>query len=112
VRFLLLLPILLWASVSFGAETHPACELAKESIVSRSAAGVAQASNMGGIRIKCFVPARPFPTEPGSEPPPSLKAETSVYEILADGSKKLVPSEVYVFAGEEAVSGRTRNRNG
>ena len=91
--------ILLFASVTFATDTRPSCELAKESIVSRSSSGLAQVSNVGGIRIKCYVPARPFPTKPGGEPRPGLKATTAAYEISADGSKKSVPSEVRVFAG-------------
>lgn len=54
---------------------------------------------MGGIRITCRVPARPFPTKPG-ESRNGLRAATTAYEISANGSKTLVPSEVhYVGAG-------------
>src|SRR5215469_5654361 len=91
--------ILFVGRVAFASDLHPSCELATESIVSRSSSGLAQVSNVGGIRIKCYVPARPFPTKPGGEPRPGLKATTTAYEISADGSKKSVPSEVRVFAG-------------
>lgn len=91
--------ILLFASVTFATDTRPSCELAKESIVSRSSSGLAQVSNVGDIRIKCYVPARPFPTKPGGEPRNGLKAATIAYEIAADGGKKLVPSEVHVVGG-------------
>ena len=91
-------PILLFASVAFATDTRPSCELAKESIVSRSSSGVARVSNLGGIRITCHVPARPFPTKPG-EGRDGLKASTTAYEISADGSKKLVPSEIHIVAG-------------
>jgi len=90
--------MLLSASVAFAIDTLPSCELAKESIVSRSSSGLAQVSNPSGIRITCRVPARPFPTKPG-ETRYGLKAATTAYEISADGSKKLVPSEVQIVAG-------------
>jgi hypothetical protein len=54
---------------------------------------------MGGIRITCHVPPRPFPTTPGGEPRYGLQAATTAYEISADGSKKLVPSEVQIVGG-------------
>jgi hypothetical protein len=95
----MLSPILLIASVAFATDTLPSCELAKESIVSRSSPGLAQVSNLGGIRITCRVPARPFPTTPGGEPRYLLKVATTANEISADGTKKLVPSEVYVVGG-------------
>lgn len=92
-------PILVFASVAFATDTHPSCELAKESIVSRSSSGLAQVSNLGDIPITCRVPARPFPTTPGGEARYGLRAATTAYEILADGSKKLVPSEVHYVGG-------------
>jgi hypothetical protein len=95
----MLSPILLFASVAFATDTLPSCELAKESIVSRSSPGLAQVSNLGGIRITCRVPARPFPATPGGEPRYLLKVATTAYEISADGTKKLVPSEVHVVGG-------------
>jgi hypothetical protein len=98
VRFVTLSPILLFASVAFATDTRPSCELAKKSIVSRSSSGLAQVSNLGGIRITCHVPARPFPTKPG-ETRYGLQAATTAYEISADGNKKLVPSEVHIIGG-------------
>lgn len=91
-------PILLFAFVAFATDTRPSCEMAKESIVSRSSSGLAQVSNLGGIHITCHVPARPFPTKPG-ETRYGLQAATTAYEISADGSKKLVPSEVHIVGG-------------
>lgn len=91
-------PILLFASVAFGTDKLPPCELAKESIVSRSSSGLAQVSNLGSIRIRCRIPARPFPTKPG-ESRNGLTAATTAYEVSADGSRTLVPSEVHVFGG-------------
>jgi hypothetical protein len=95
----MLTPILLYASVAFATDTLPSCEIAKESIVSRSSSGLAQVSNLGGIHITCRVPARPFPTTPGGEPRYGLKAATTAYEISTDGSKKPVPSEVHIVGG-------------
>ena len=54
---------------------------------------------MGFIRITCRVPGRPFPTTPGREARYGLKVATAAYEISADGSKKLVPSEVHIVGG-------------
>lgn len=88
----------LFASLAFAGDLRPSCELAKEKIVSRSTSGVAQVSNVGDIRIRCRVPARPFPTKSG-EGRNGLTAATIAYEVSADGTKKLVPSEVHVFGG-------------
>jgi len=96
MRYIGLAQILLFASVTFASDIRPSCELAKESILSRSSSGLAQVSNLGSIRIRCRIPARPFPTKPG-ESRNGLTAATTAYEISADGSKKLVPSEVHVF---------------
>lgn len=90
--------VLLSASVTFASDKGPSCELAKESILSRSSSGLAQVSNVGEIRIKCRIPARPFPTKPG-ESRNGLTAATTAYAVAADGSKKVVPSEVDVFGG-------------
>jgi hypothetical protein len=96
--------ILLFASVTSASDMQSSCELAKESMLSRSSSGLAQVSNVGDIHITCHVPARPFPTEPG-EHRYMLQAETSAYEISADNSKKLVPSEVHVFGGGTGTFG-------
>jgi hypothetical protein len=96
LRYIILAYLLLSASVTFASDIRPSCELAKESILSRSSSGLAQVSNVGDIRIKCRVPARPFQTKPG-ESRNGLTAATTAYEVSADGSKKSVPSEVHVF---------------
>jgi len=98
LRYIILAQILLSASVAFASDTPPSCELAKESILSRSSSGLAQVSNVGDIRIRCRVPARPFPTKPG-EFRDGLTAATTAYEVSANGGKKLAPSEVHVFGG-------------
>lgn len=98
MRYIILAQILLSASATFASDIRPSCELAKESILSRSSSGLAQVSNLGSIRIRCRIPARPFPTKPG-ESRNGLTAATTAYEVSADGSKKLVPSEVHVFGG-------------
>lgn len=72
--------------------------MARENIVSRSSSGLAQVSNLGGVHITCHVPARPFPTKRG-ETRYGLRVATNAYEISADGSKKLVPSEVHIVGG-------------
>jgi hypothetical protein len=98
LQYAFLAQILLSATVAFASDIGPSCELAKESILNRSSSGLAQVSNLGGIHITCRVPARPFPTRPG-ESRNGLRAAATVYEISANGSKKLVPSEVHVFGG-------------
>ena len=98
MRCTILALLLLSASVTFAGDIRPSCELAKENILSRSSSGLARVSNIGVIRIRCRVPARPFPTKPG-ESRNGLTAATTAYEVSADGSKKLVPSEVHVFGG-------------
>jgi hypothetical protein len=90
--------LLLSSPVAFGGDKRASCELARQSIVSRSSSGLAQVSNLGGVRITCYVPARPFPTKP-NETRYGLKAATTAYEISADGAKKLVPSEVHIVGG-------------
>lgn len=90
--------VLLFASVTFASDIRPSCELAKESILSQSSSGLVQVSNVGDIRIICRIPARPFLTKPG-ETRNGLRAATTAYEITANGTKKLVPSEVHVVGG-------------
>jgi hypothetical protein len=98
LRYIILAQILLSASVTFASDIRPSCELAKESILSRSSSGLAQVSNVGDIHITCRVPARPFPTKPG-EFRNGLRAATTAYEISANSSKTLVPSEVHNIGG-------------
>jgi hypothetical protein len=95
---MILAQILLSASVTFASDIRPSCELAKESILSRSSSGLAQVSNLGSIRITCRVPPRPFPAKPG-ESRNGLTVATTAYEILVSGSRKLVASEVYLVGG-------------
>jgi hypothetical protein len=90
--------MLLSTSVAFASDIRPSCELAKESILGRSPSGLAQISNLGTIHITCRVPPRPFPTKPG-ESRNGLRAETTVYEISANGDKKPAPSAVHQVGG-------------
>ena len=98
MQYIVLAQILLVASATFASDTRPSCELAEESILSWSSSGLAQVSNVGDIRITCRVAARPFPTKPG-ESRNGLKAATTAYEIAANGSKTLVPSEAQYIGG-------------
>ncbi len=99
MRYILLAQVLLVSSMAFGGDEPASCELASNSIVSRSSSGLAQVSNLGDIEITCRVPARPFPTEPGGEGRYGLRAATTAYKISPDGSKRLVPSEVHPSGG-------------
>ncbi len=98
MRHILLVQLVLLPCVAFGGDKPATCELASKSIVSRSASGLAQVSNVGDIQITCRVPARPFPTKPG-ETRNGLRVATTTYKISADGSRKLVPSEVHQSGG-------------
>ncbi len=92
----LLLPLL---PLSAHGQDKPAvCALAEKSIVSRSAAGIAQVSNLGDIEIRCSVPTRPFPSKPG-ESRSALRATTATYEVSTDGREELAPSEVHQTGG-------------
>jgi len=98
LRYITLAQVLLFASVAFASDLRPSCELVKKSILSVSPSGLAQVSNVGDIHITCRIPARPFPTKPG-ETRNGLRAATTAYEITANGTKKLVPSEVHIVGG-------------
>jgi hypothetical protein len=98
LRYIILAQMLLSVSVVSASDARPFCELAKENILSRSSFGLFQVSNLGSIRIRCRVPQRPFPTKPG-EFRNGLRAETTAYEIWANGTKSLVASEVNVIGG-------------
>jgi hypothetical protein len=50
------------------------------------------------IQIRCNVAARPWPLKPGIARN-GLKAEATAYKISADGTRRLVPSEVNVSGG-------------
>jgi hypothetical protein len=98
LRYIIPAQILLSVSVMFASDIHASCELAKESILSRPSLGLFQVSNVGPIRMKCSIPKRPFPTKPG-EFRNGLRAETTAYEISANGTKTSVPSDVDVVGG-------------
>jgi hypothetical protein len=94
----LIAQLLLLSSVASAGDKPASCEFAGKSVVGRSSSGLAQASNLGDIQITCSVPARPFSTE-GAESRRLLKVATVAYQILPDGSKKLVPSETNQTGG-------------
>jgi hypothetical protein len=98
LRFVILAQSLLSASIMFASDMRASCEVAKESILGRTSVGLVQVSNVGSIRVRCSVPQRPFPTKPG-EARNGLRADTTTYEISANGTKVLVPSEVNVEGG-------------
>jgi hypothetical protein len=98
LRYFVLAPILLFASVAFANDIRPSYELEEKDVIGRSSSGIARVSNLGGIEITCRIPARPFPTKPG-ESRNGLRALTNAFEILPDGTKKLVPSEANSVGG-------------
>lgn len=92
LKCVLLVLVMLLSSLAFCNDQYAACELAGNSIVSRSSLGLAQVSNVAEIRITCRVPTRPFPIKPG-ESRYGLTVGTVVYEVSSDGSQRLVPSK-------------------
>ncbi len=98
MTYMLLAQVLFFSCAAFGGNKPATCELAGKSIVSRSSSGLAQVSNLGDIQITCQVQARPFPSKPG-EIRNGLRVATSAYKTSADGSRKLVPSEVHQTGG-------------
>jgi hypothetical protein len=98
LRYLLITQLVLLSSVAFAGDKPASCELVGKSVVSCSSSGLAQVSNLGLIQIECHVPARPFPTKPDVARY-FLKVATVAYQILPDGSKKLVPSETNQTGG-------------
>jgi hypothetical protein len=98
LRYLLTTQLLFLSAVAFAGDKPVSCELVGKSVVSRSSSGLAQVSNLGDIQITCNAPPRPFPTKAG-ESRGLLKVATVAYQILPDGSKKLVPSETKPTGG-------------
>jgi hypothetical protein len=95
LKAILLVEILLLPLLAFAGNKPASCGLGKNTAVTLSPEGLPQVSNLTTI---CIVPARPFPTKPG-EFQNGLQAETTVYEVLGDGSKRVVPSDVTVHGG-------------
>ena len=99
LKYILMAQVLLLSCApAFAGDKPASCELASESIVSRSSSGLAQVSNLGTIEITCCVPARPFPTKPG-EIRNGLGAATRAYKVSPHGNRELVPSEVKQSGG-------------
>jgi hypothetical protein len=91
--------MLIIPSVSFAADVHASCEIARENILSRTSLGIAQVSNLGGIQITCTtLPSRPFPSKPGDFRN-GLGATTVAYQIADNGTKQVVPTVVHVSGG-------------
>lgn len=86
--------------MAFAGDRPASCELAAKSVLSRSSSGLAQVSNLGDIQITCSVPARPYSWGESRSP---LKIATVAYQVLPDGSKKLVPSETKQPGGSYAT---------
>ena len=105
MRHLALL-LLLVSTIAFADHDTASCRISEKSVVGRSASGVAQVSNLGLTQINCRVPARPRPPEPGVAQY-GLRAATTVYQISADGTRSVVPSEVNVSGGGSSASDAT-----
>ena len=93
------------SQIVFAAEPGVACVLDPKSVVSRSAAGIDQLSNVGEIQVRCSVPTRPVTLKPG-EGLSALSAKSAKASLLlAGGGKREVPAEVNGTGGGER-SGR------
>jgi len=99
LKYLFVVPFVLASCVAFARDGTALCQLTEKYILARTPSGLPQFSNVGNIEIICSVPERPFPTKPGDKPLLGLKVATKAYQILADGSEKLVPSETNVTGG-------------
>jgi hypothetical protein len=96
LRYLLIIQLLILSSVAFAGDKPASCELVSKSMVSRSSSGLAQVSNLGDIQITCSAPARSHSWGDSRSP---LKIATVAYQVLPDGSKKLIPSETNQTGG-------------
>jgi len=98
LKYTLPAQLLFLSSVAFGGDKPASCEISSKSILSHSASGLAQVSNLDGVILKCSVPQRPFPSKPG-EHRYALQVATAAYLLSPDGGRKWVPSEVKVTGG-------------
>jgi hypothetical protein len=99
-----LFPFLFLSTFALAEHGAASCEISTGSIVSKTTSGIAQVGNLGLIRFRCEVGARPFPSKPGSFRN-GLKADATVYSVPAEGARKPVPAEVTVTGG--GSSGKT-----
>ena len=98
---LTLIALSLVSLYGFSSDAPAICKLAKTSVISLSSSGLPQVSNLGDIEITCSVPARPLPTEP-DEGLNGLQVRTTAYELHADGTRTVVPSDVNISGGGRA----------
>ncbi len=89
------LQLLLLSTLGFADHAPASCQISDKSVLSNSASGIAQVSNLELIQIRCHVAARGPLMKPG-EVRNGLKAEAAVYKISADGTRNSVPSDVNV----------------
>jgi hypothetical protein len=59
-----MLQLLLLSTLGFSDHTPASCQISDKSVLSNSASGIAQVSNLGLIQIRCDVAAR-GPMKPG-----------------------------------------------
>src|SRR6266478_5913929 len=86
------LQLLLLSTLGFADHAPASCQISDKSVLSNSASGIAQVSNLELIQIRCHVAARGPLMKPG-EVRNGLKAEAAVYKISADGTRNSVPSD-------------------
>jgi hypothetical protein len=99
--------LMLIAAVAGSAPAAPPaaarCDVHPSSVLSRSAEGAAQVSNLDLILVKAIVPKRP-PIAPG-ETRKALQPQVAVYQVSPEGRTSTVASAVNVHGGEGAVDG-------
>jgi hypothetical protein len=71
------------------------CQVQPNSVVSRTASGVPQVTNLGLIDMEARVPRRPVLNNPDY----GVKADVTVYELAPDGTRKAVRSSVQSSGG-------------
>lgn len=72
------------------------CGVMPQSVVARSAAGLAQVSNLALISVEAIVGRRSMPPSGVLE---GLKADVTVYQVSPAGTRTVVPASITVFGG-------------
>jgi hypothetical protein len=91
---------MLFIGLAFAQPQSPAaatsCGVMPPSILGRSAAGVAQVSNLAAIRVEATVSRRLLPPSGVLQ---GLKADARVYQVSPTGARTVVPASVNVSGG-------------
>ena len=86
------------APLAVAAEPRTVCKVLDQSIVGRSAAGIAQVSNLAEIQLQCNIAGRPFPIKPG-ETRNGLRATATAAQETPHGGERETAVQVNVSGG-------------